>query len=73
MKKLLAIALAMSMAFSTAAFAGTKGVLEWNEELQAWEITFFDDGEDDTDPWIIPEGPGYQEVEIVKDIMILDE
>ncbi|MBO7423930.1 MAG: hypothetical protein J6T99_11185 [Oscillospiraceae bacterium] len=49
MKKFLAVMLALLMLliFATAAFARTWALLEWNEELQGYEITVYEDDSDD--------------------------
>ena len=65
MRKAVAMLLAvfMVLAFSVTALAQTKGLLEWNEETQQWEITLYDDGEPD-DWWVNPD-PHYEEVPLM--------
>lgn len=59
MKKAVAmfIAVVMMLAFGATAFAQTYAYVEWNEELQQYEISVIDDG--DSDPCFNPEYQDY--------------
>ena len=62
------LALSTTLAsFSVPAYA-SKAVLEWNEELNGWEISIYE--YDDDDDYLIDPTYNVQEVPIVDDITI---